>query len=81
MAQVTTEDVQKEVEKVDEYMAEEVVDEAAVHIKMELVSQMSAVTLNLQSGLHSQTRKNITEEPVPTKFLVNKKMRHHLRQC
>ena len=36
-------------------MFEEVVEEAAVYMKMELTSQMLSVTLRIQSGSHSQT--------------------------
>ena len=42
-------------EEVDEYTDEEVVDEAAAHIKMEFTYHMSPVTFNIQSGSLSQT--------------------------
>ena len=37
-------------------MAKEVMEEAVAHMKMVLTSQMSPVTLNMQIGIHSQTR-------------------------
>ena len=42
-------------DEVEEYTAKEVVEEVAAHMKMELVSQMSPITLKIQSGPHSQT--------------------------
>ena len=42
--------------KVDEEAEEEVMQEAAAHIKMGLSSQMSPVTLKIQSGLNCQKR-------------------------
>ena len=55
MEDVSTEDVEEEVDEVEVNMAEEVVEEVAAHMKMELVSDMSLITLKIQSGLHSQT--------------------------
>ena len=54
MSEVTAEDVEKEVENLDEDTADEVLEEAVAHMKMELTSQMSPVTLKIQSGLHYQ---------------------------
>ena len=42
-------------DKVEEYISKEVVEGSAAHIKMELTSQISPVTLKIKSGLHSQT--------------------------
>ena len=44
-------------EKGEDDTADEVVEEAAAHMKMELTSHMSPVTLKIQSGLYSQTIK------------------------
>ena len=41
-------------DEVEEDTDEEVVEEAEAHMKMELTSQMSPVTLKIQSGPHSQ---------------------------
>ena len=49
-------DVGEEVNGLDEAGADEVVEEVAANIKMGLTSQMSPVTLNMQSGTHSRTR-------------------------
>ena len=57
MADVVAEDVEEEVDEVDEETPKEVVGGAAVHMKMELTSHMSPVTLNIQSGLNYQTIK------------------------
>ena len=38
--------------KVVDDTAEDVAEESAAHIKKELISQMSPVTLKIQSGLH-----------------------------
>ena len=43
-------------EKVEEDTAEEVVEEAAAHMKKGLTSQMSPTTLRIQNDLHSQMR-------------------------
>ena len=55
MAEVAEEDVEEEVDKVEEDMPEEVVEGAAAHMKMELTSQMSPITLKIQSGPHYKT--------------------------
>ena len=55
MAEVVAEDVEEEVDKEEEDTSEEVVEELVAHMKMELVSYISAVTLKIQSGPHSQT--------------------------
>ena len=47
-------DMEEEVGEVEEDTSKEVVEGAAVHIKMKLTSQMSPVTLKIQSGSHSQ---------------------------
>ena len=41
--------------EVEEETTEEVVEEAVVHMKMEFISHMSFVTLNIKSGPQSQT--------------------------
>ena len=46
----------EEVDKVDQDMAEEVVEEAAAHIIMGFTSHMSPITLNIQIGLNSWLR-------------------------
>ena len=43
-------------ENVEEDASEEFVEEAEGHMKMEFSSQMSPVTLKIQSGLKYQTR-------------------------
>ena len=57
---LTNEDVEKnvgeEVNGVDEAAADEVVEEVKENIKMGLTSQMSPVTLNMQSGTQFRTR-------------------------
>ena len=55
MVEVVAEDVEEEMDKLEEDTDEEVVDEAVAHMKMELTSHMSPVTLRIQSGQHSQT--------------------------
>ena len=42
-------------DKVEQDTSKEVVEGAVVHMKMELTSQMSPVTLKIQSGPHYQT--------------------------
>ena len=42
-------------DEIEEEAAEEVVEEAEAHMKMELKYQMSLVTLKIKSGTHSQT--------------------------
>ena len=54
MAEFLAEDVEEYVDKVEEDTAEEVLEKAAPHMKMELTSQISPVTLKIQSGPHSQ---------------------------
>ena len=55
MEEVVAENVEEEVDKIEEYTSEEVVEGAAAHSKMEFKSKMSPVPLNIQSGPHSQT--------------------------
>ena len=55
ISEVVSEDMEEEVGEVEEDTSKEVVEGAAVHIKMKLTSQMSPVTLKIQSGPHSQT--------------------------
>ena len=55
MAEIAAEDVEEEAGELKEDTDEEVVEEAAAHMKMELTSQMSPVTLKIQIGSHSQT--------------------------
>ena len=55
MAEFVAEDVEEEVEESYEYTSEEVMEGEAAHMKMELTSQISPVTLNIKSGLHSKT--------------------------
>ena len=55
MEYVVEEDVEEEVDEVEEDTNKEVMEEAAAHMKMELISQMSLVSLKIQSGPHSQT--------------------------
>ena len=55
MEEVVSEDVEKDVYEVQDYTAEEVLEEAAANMKMELTSQMLPVTLNIKGGLHFQT--------------------------
>ena len=49
------EDVAEEVYTVEEDTFAEVVEEAAAHMKIELKSHMSPITLKIRSGPHSQT--------------------------
>ena len=63
-------------DKIEEDMLKEVVEGEAAHMKMELTYQMSPVTLNIRwAALSNSIRKRITEDPVRTKFLENKKRR------
>ena len=55
MEYVVAEDMEEEVDEVEEDTNKEVMEEAAAHMKMELISQMSLVSLKIQSGPHSQT--------------------------
>ena len=52
MAKDAVEDVGVYVEKVEEYTAVEVVEEAAAHMIMGLTYHMSPVTLKICSGMH-----------------------------
>ena len=52
MNQDAAEDLVKDVDKLKEDAAEEVVEEAAAHMKTELESHMSPVTLDIKSGTH-----------------------------
>ena len=77
MSEVAAEDVEEEVDESEEDTSKELVEGAAVHMKMEFTYQMSPVTLKVHSGdaISNDTRKRITEDPVRTKFLENKKRR------
>ena len=55
MEYVVAEDVEEEVDEVEEETNKAVMEEAAAHMKMELISQMSPVSLKIQSGPHYQT--------------------------
>ena len=55
MAEVVTDDVEEDMDEVEEDTYREVVEGSAVHMKMELKSQLSPVTLKIQSGMHYQT--------------------------
>ena len=55
MTEVVAEDMEEEVDKVDEYTYKDIMEGAAAHMKMELTSQISPVTLSIHSGTHSQT--------------------------
>ena len=55
MAEVAAEDVEEKLDTLEEDMVEEVVEEAAAHMKMELTSQISPVTLKIKTGPHSKT--------------------------
>ena len=52
---VVAEDVEEEMYEVEEDTSKEVVERSAEHMKMELTSKMSPVTLKIQSGPHFQT--------------------------
>ena len=54
MSDVVAEDVEEEMDKVEEDTSKEVVEGSADHMKMELTSQMSPITLKIQSGPHYQ---------------------------
>ena len=56
MTQDAVEDVGEEVYEVEEKNTEGVVEEEAAHMKMGLISQLSPITLMMQSGLHYKTR-------------------------
>ena len=53
MAKDVVEDMGGDVEKVEDYTAEEVLEEAAAYMKMGLTYHMSPVTLKIWSGIHS----------------------------
>ena len=55
MAEDAPEDMEEELYELDQDAAEEVMEEVVAHMKIELVSQMSPITLKIQSGPHSQT--------------------------
>ena len=55
MEEVVTEDVEEDVDKVEDDTSEDIVEGAAAHMQMVLISHMSPVTLKIQSGPHSQT--------------------------
>ena len=54
MAEVAAEDVEEEVDEVEEDTAKEIAEGAEAHMKTELISQISRLTLKIQSGPHSQ---------------------------
>ena len=54
-AEYAEEDMGEEADEAEEDTDEEVVEEVAAHMKIELVSQMSPITLKIQSGPHYQT--------------------------
>ena len=56
MTKDAAQDAGEEMENVEEDASEEFVEEAEGHMKMEFSSQMSPVTLKIQSGLKYQTR-------------------------
>ena len=53
MAKDVVEDMGGDVDKVEDYTAEEVLEEAAAYMKMGLTYHMSPVTLKIWSGIHS----------------------------
>ena len=55
MAEVVADDVEEEVDGLEDDTSEEVVEGAAAQMKTEFTSQMSPVTLKIQSGPNSQT--------------------------
>ena len=55
MSEVVAEDMEEEVDKVEEDTSKEAVEGAAVHMKMELMSHVSPVTLKIPSGPQYQT--------------------------
>ena len=56
MEQKAANETEEREDEVEENTAEEVVEEAAAHMKMGLTSQTSTVTLNMYNGTHSQMR-------------------------
>ena len=57
MAEAAAKDLEEEVEKVEEEKSKGYVEEALAHMKTEFTSQMSPVTLEIQSGTNYQTIK------------------------
>ena len=55
MAYILADDAEEEVDEAEKDTPKEVLEGAAAHMKMEFKSQMSPVTLNIQSGTQSQT--------------------------
>ena len=55
MSEVVAEDMEEDVGKLEEDTSKEVMEGKKKHMKIELTYQMSPVTLNIQSGTHSQT--------------------------
>ena len=66
MAEIMAEDVEEDLDKVEEDTAEKLVEEAAAHMKMELKSNMSPITLKIQSGTQTQTIKG--KESLRTRY-------------
>ena len=56
MANEVAEYLGEDLDEVEQEMGKEVMEEAAVHLKMVLTSHMSPVTLNIQIDLHYQMR-------------------------
>ena len=56
MEQKAANEMEEREDEVEENTAEEVVEEAAAHMKMGLTSQTSTVNLNMYNGTHSQMR-------------------------
>ena len=54
MEEVVKEDVEEEVDEVEEDTSKEIMEGAAAHMKIELSSHMSPVTLKIKSEPHSQ---------------------------
>ena len=54
-AEVAAEDVEEQVDEIEADTSKEVVEGAAAHMKTELTSQMSPVTLKIQSGPYYKT--------------------------
>ena len=75
MAEDAEEDVGEEADEVEEDTDKEVMEEATYHMKMGLAYQMSPVFSEDTecAKLLNKTWKGITEDPVHTKFLANKR--------
>ena len=56
MAYFLADNLKEEVDEVEEDMAEDIMEEAAAHMKMELISQLSFITLKIQGGPHYLTK-------------------------